>query len=36
MAKEKQERAKKIDFKAKALKAKENSVKNVVSKSMKG
>ena len=36
-AKEKEERAnaKKIDFKAKALKAKENSVKKVVAKAMK-
>ena len=35
-AQEKEERAKKIDFKAKALKAKENSVKKVCTKAMKG
>ena len=33
---EQAERAKKIDFKAKALKAKENSVKSVVHKALKG
>jgi len=33
---EQAERAKKIDFKGKALKAKENAVKSAVHKTMKG